>query len=92
MKNIEKIAVHYGLLHQLGKTIEELDELRRAIFGILKGSDTLEHLQEEIADVKIMLAQIQFLLGQDSVVADYEVKKISRQLGRIEKEEMNNGD
>ena len=97
-RNCKKIMNHYGLSSQLLKTIEELDELREAIFDFIdKDERTLtesngkhitvkEHLIEEMADVEVMLFQLEYALDctkQENVV---KLNKTNRQLKRIKEE------
>lgn len=80
MKKIKAIADYYGKEHQTIKAIEELAELIQAL---AKG-DT-ENIKEEIADVRVMLEQIEYLYG----ISEEEITlricaKLWRQLERIE--------
>lgn len=86
-ERIKTIANHYGLIHQLHKLLEECCELEEAIDGFLDSRDTIDHLQEEIADVKIMIYQIEYLLGKDNVVSNHADVKLERQIKRIGNEE-----
>lgn len=86
-ERFKTIANHYGLLHQLVKLGEEAGELKEAVFGFMDKSDNIDHLQEEIADVKVVIAQVEYLLGVDSTIKKYETAKIERQLERIRNEE-----
>lgn len=86
-ERIKRIAVNYGLFHQLRKTQEELRELYEAIGSFLNGEQgTLDHVIEECVDVEIMLEQIRLLLGRDSDDAfkAYRDYKLIRQIRRIE--------
>lgn len=58
MKKTKEIADHYGKEHQTVKAIEELAELIQAL---AKGD--IENIKEEIADVRVMLEQIEYLYG-----------------------------
>lgn len=82
-EDIKFIANHYGLIHQLFKLSEESEELNEAIEGFFDANDSIDHLQEEIADVKIMIAQIEYLLGKDNIIKDYVRAKLDRQIERI---------
>lgn len=77
-----KIADYYGLEHQADKTIEELSELIRAL-----ATGERYDVIEEIADVRVMLIQMTYLLGIGEVVFATMHEKIERQLERIEEEE-----
>ena len=58
MKKTKAIADYYGKEHQTIKAIEELAELIQAL---AKGD--IENIKEEIADVRVMLEQIEYLYG-----------------------------
>lgn len=58
-KELKFIADHYGLENQLGKCIEELNELVEAL-----SHENIDHVREEIADVENMLEQIKYLLSK----------------------------
>ena len=89
---IQTIADHYGLQHQLAKSVEELIELVQAIqdysfkLGMYDDEISTEHVAEEIADVTIMLDQLQYLLECGQVVDLYREAKVNRQIGRIKAE------
>lgn len=84
------IADHYGLFHQLGNLVEELNELAmEAADSVVRGSIT-DNLISEIADVEVMLSQIKYL-GQIEQADIDAVKayKINRQIMRIQREDSN---
>ena len=85
---IQEIADHYGWRHQVAKLREELQELDEAVGEYLFYDDdnTEEHLQEEIADVIVMINQIMYLGGSDfKQGVDSQIDyKINRQLRRRE--------
>ena len=89
---IQTIADHYGLQHQLNKSVEELIELVQAIqeysfkLGMRDDEISTEHVVEEIADVTIMLDQLQYLLECEETVNLYREAKVNRQIGRIAEE------
>lgn len=89
---IEKIADHYGLQHQLSKSVEELIELVQAIqeysfrLGMRDDEISTEHVADEIADVKIMIAQLEYLLELEEEVNDRVEFKLNRQIDRIKLE------
>lgn len=64
----------YGPGLQRMKAIEELSELIRA----LARCDDAENIAEEIADVRIMLDQLQFIFRNHDKVARYEREKLAR--------------
>lgn len=78
-KELKFIADYYGLENQLGKCIEELNELVEAL-----SHQNIDHVREEIADVENMLEQIKYLLR----LSDYSIRRIRlsktfRQLTRM---------
>lgn len=86
MKDTEKIlcnliAEHYGKDTQVKKTTEELSELIRAL-----ATGTQADISEEIADVEIMIYQLKHLLGNEADVEKIRMRKIFRQLERMERE------
>ena len=91
-----KIADYYGLEVQLQQLIEECSELTQAICKHrringegqpvnpdLKPYDVAENLIEEIADVKLVLDQVIFLMAIDEDVKEWMDRKIERTLERI---------
>ena len=79
-----QIANHYGIDSQLLMAIEEMSELTKEICKYNRGNDNREKLIDEIADVKIMIEQIEYLFKLSKEVnlrVDY---KLQRQLRRIE--------
>lgn len=95
MKNILKKAIStYGADLQVLVAIEEMAELQQAIVKLkrAKAKDTTTaeykklvlHIAEEIADVKIMLEQLELIFGCDREVACYMEYKIKRLKKRLE--------
>jgi len=64
----------YGRGTQRFKAIEELSELIRA----LARCDDPENIAEEMADVRIMLDQLELIFRNGQKVAKYEVQKLRR--------------
>lgn len=85
---IEKIAVHYGLAHQIGKAKEELQELYTALLDYQEDDsrDNLEAVITEIADVEIMTSQLKYLLNVTGKVEIEKTFKLRRQLDRMKEE------
>lgn len=97
-KRIKRIADHYKYDAQSRQCIEEMGELTQAInkfwrtelqcgkkniFEVPIASPNLRSIQEEIADVQIMLWQLCYLLDLDiESTVDY---KLDRQIERIDK-------
>jgi NTP pyrophosphatase (non-canonical NTP hydrolase) len=85
-----KIADHYGEKHQMLKAVEEMAELTQAIVKTVHG-DTLHEWDypSELADVLIMVEQLQYMYDKSDGVFDGRVErfidaKLSRQLKRME--------
>ena len=87
MQPLKMIADHYGKDHQLLKFAEECGELQTAIarFILDPNEKNYENLIEEIADVRTMAQQIEYLLDIEEKVDTAQAKKIIRQLLRIGK-------
>lgn len=78
-KDVEEILNYYGEEVQALKTVEELAELQRAIVR-----QDLGNMEEEIADVFIMLIQLTKFTGiSTDRIASLIDYKIDRQLKRI---------
>lgn len=98
-ERIKTIFDHYKEDSQLEKSIEELDELKEAIDALaelnrLTHSRKLafyrsnrecfvDHIAEEIADVRIMLDQLEYGLKIEQRTADWREMKLNRQIERI---------
>ena len=77
----------YGEQNQIIVAIEELSELQKELCKRLRGNyGNVERIAEEIADVRIMLAQLQELLGIDDEIAIFQEFKLQRLEKRIAKE------
>ncbi len=86
---LQSIAEHYGKAPQMAIAQEECAELIQAISKVRRGgetAETLHHLAEELADVRIMCAQLAGLFNVARAVNDCEVYKLDRQLKRIQEE------
>ena len=91
-----KVADHYGLEVQMQQLIEEMAELTQAIckyFRIhgqgqavskkLSSYDIEQNLVEELADVKLVLDQVVFLLACEDEVQEVMKQKVNRCIERI---------
>lgn len=102
-ERIKTIWAHYGRFNQLGKVIEELDELKAEIMNFLqfiKSTDNRftavarstnnflkDKIAEEAADVSIMLDQLIYGLDIKARFEAWREYKIDRQLKRMETEQ-----
>lgn len=86
-EKIHKIADHYGLHHQLMKTVEELNELSLECAKSWDKRSITVNLISELADVEVMLSQIKYLGKiEQSDIDEVKAYKINRQLKRIAEE------
>lgn len=81
---INRIADMYGKEPQLVMLMEECGELIQACSKQLRRKDkSINNLIEELADVRIMIEQIEHLYGIKSFVEDEMKYKLIRQLERM---------
>lgn len=100
-ERIKQIADYYGYESQKSKFFEEVGELIQAVgryncfeknsnkYGtqfILEELGLRNNILEEIADVRIMLDQMAYLLNGKSIVNEYVKNKVKRQIERIERD------
>ena len=76
---IQYIADAYGVGNQREKLIEELSELLVAVTH-----DDRENISEEMADVRIMIDQVAYLMDIRPEVEGYVKSKIDRTLHEME--------
>lgn len=90
-----KIADHYGEEHQMLKAVEEMAELTQAIMKYLDNPAKWDDLFEELADVLIMVEQLDYITQNWVAPLGYEHLsdvwhriniKLNRQLERMERE------
>lgn len=72
---IERAIKRNGLDMQLTVAIEELAELQQAICKYKRGEE--HNIEEEIADVKIMIEQLETIFNKDAI-RNWRNKKIER--------------
>lgn len=98
-EKIKIIAEHYGYNSQSRQCIEEMAELTQAInkwWRVCGNGQKTEksivecrdNLVEEVADVQIMLWQMEYLLLSEPEVNQMIMKKLDRQLERIDIEKI----
>ena len=83
----KKIIEHYGVREQLKKLSEEVYELQEAVIerGLVNFNN--EHVIEELADVFVLLFQLQEFYGISKYeISDMVCYKVERTLKRIKKE------
>lgn len=80
-KRILRAAIlHYGAPVQIDKAVEECAELIRA----LARCDDRANISEEMADVRIMLEQLEMIFGNAEEVRQWEYKKLKRLSARVQ--------
>lgn len=96
-QKIQYTADHYGYEPQSRQLIEEMAELTVALnkawrktfdtVDKIPNMDDEERIVEEIADVEIMITQIEYLLGISAMELNNMIEqKLNRQLERIKNE------
>ena len=68
----------WGAQNRITKLFEEMAELTGAICHHMESRDTVEHIAEEIADVRIMLDQVEFLYQVKGTAERIRQKKLDR--------------
>lgn len=83
-EQLQKIIDHYGHRSQKEMLFEEIAELQKEICKELRGKGDKHHIAEELADVYVMLQQLQLMyVISDETIALEVQKKIERTLDRI---------
>ena len=85
---MEAAVEHYGVEAQMIKAMEELGELTQAVARVLlwgNGEDELENLREEMADVSIMLSQLELIFGDVTEVEEYKLLRLVQRVKEDEK-------
>lgn len=86
-EHLKEIINNYGHESQKAMLFEEMAELQKEVCKDLRGKGDIQRIAEELADVNIMLQQIQLIYGiTDEQVEQVVQDKIERTLDRIEGE------
>lgn len=92
LRDLNTIVETYGSDKQEDMVIEECSELIKAILKFRRSNTKNEDLREavidEIADVSIMVAQLQIIFGCMSETEERIAYKIDRQMNRIKGKEV----
>lgn len=83
--NVMKSAIdNYGPRLQTVVAIEELSELQKELTKFLRGGGNKKNLTEEMADVLIMVTQLQLIyhVGDEDIreVMDYKLKRLEERI------------
>ena len=93
IESVKEIIKHYGYRHQMVKACEELSELQTVILQEVNKHDKypvedIASLTEELADVYVMLTQIEMINCLDSRDIEPIIEgKLARTLERIDNEQ-----
>lgn len=83
-QNIKCIAKHYGFQHQAIKTVEKCSKFITTLSKLANGEGSWAYVVEEMADVMVMLQQMQYFLNIDSALLHKTMEtKVHRQLERM---------
>lgn len=74
----------FGEVSQLVMTMEETSELTQALSKYLRGYNNQDNIAEEMADVYIMLRQLEIIFKNENLVESYIEKKIKRLSERLD--------
>ena len=87
-RNVYETAVMlWGVDSQVKMLFEEMAELTQAVCKYFRkpSSETFTHINEEMADVEIMLAQMRVMFGNEATDR-YKAKKLARLEGLVNDE------
>ena len=81
---LQKAIDHFGISNQIDVAIEEMAELTQALIHYKRGRTA--NIEEEIADVYVILQQIEIYFGCQHAVDTVREYKINRLAFLLEKE------
>ena len=81
---LKKALQHYGANLQRIVAIEEMSELTKELCKVSRGEENAAHIAEEIADVRIMLDQLEIMFDCAGAAAAYQAAKVERLRKRLE--------
>ena len=87
-KILEGAIAKFGTQAQIAKAVEELNELCQALARDIQGQGDRANIAEEMADVYIMLGQLQLIYGNRPEIAAAIRDKLGRTMERVESERM----
>lgn len=83
MNIYERAIKEYGFLHQIDLAIEECSELIKELCKYKRYGFANAYIEEEVADVEIMLEQLKIMFNNDEVKR-YKDEKLKRLQETIE--------
>ena len=81
---LQKAIDTWGVDSQVNMVIEECAELINAIVKFRRGRNEIKDVVTEIADVQIMCAQLELIVGGNTKIVEMErMRKMDRLRGRL---------
>lgn len=87
----DNVIDFYGAKNQLTVCIEELSELIKELCKVQRGIPNVDNIAEEMADVKIVLAQLDIIINNHDEVEKWIKKKLDRLKHRLEEDKKKEG-
>ena len=84
MSVLQRAIAKWGEDAQMKMVLEEMSELQKEICKLWRGKDNRDAIAEEVADVVIMLDQLELMLDIQYQVEQYRQKKLRRLQKRLE--------
>lgn len=84
MSLLQRAIAKWGEDAQMKMVLEEMSELQKEICKLWRGKDNRDAIAEEVADVVIMLDQLELMLDIQYQVEQYRQKKLRRLQKRLE--------
>lgn len=81
---LKSAIARYGKTAQMIVSMEEMAELTKELSKFLRGSHNEDAIAEEIADVRIMLEQLEIMFDCAGAAAVYQAAKVDRLQRRLE--------
>ena len=81
---LKSAIARYGENAQMIIAMEEMAELTKELSKFLRGAHNEDAIAEEIADVRIMLDQIEIMFDCAGAAAVYQASKVERLQRRLE--------
>ena len=78
----------WGKPAQILMGVEEMSELMKELMKAMRGKENKEAIAEEIADVQIMIEQLELIFDCKDDVALFKIKKLERLEGRLNAKEV----
>ena len=84
MSLLQRAITKWGEDAQTKMVLEEMSELQKEICKFWRGKDNRDAIAEEVADVEIMLDQLELMLDIQYQVEQHRQKKLRRLQKRLE--------